>query len=140
VRAPPAPLPTPSTPRGTPLCPRQGFSDSEGPSDQFLPMQRGHGRLRRRVVCHLDKAKAPWAPRSPVGHEVDAIDHTVGREQCTHVLLGDGEREMPKKNVHWRSLLGHCHPWQPQDCEEKTALEAIHISTEVLGYCEKPLL
>jgi hypothetical protein len=96
-------------------------------------MQRCHGRLRRRVVCHLDKAKAPGAPRLSVSNEGDAIDHTVGREQFTHILLCDGEREIPKKNVHWRSLLGHCHQWQPQDYEEKTALEAIRISTEVLG-------
>src|SRR4029450_13339487 len=59
------------------------------------------------------------APRLPVGHEGDALDLPVGREQFPDVLLGDGEREIPKKHLHGRSLLGHCQQWQPQDCEAK---------------------
>ena len=83
---------------------------------------------------------APWAPRLPVGDEMDAIDHPVGRAQCTHVLLCDGEHKMPKKNVHRSSVLGPCHPWQPHDGEDQMALEAIYIRTEVRGGCEEPLL
>src|SRR5262245_32511609 len=89
----PARLPPPSASRGTPLFTRSGFTDIEGSPGQFLPMQRRNGGLRHRIVRHLDKAKAAWAPRLPVSNQVDAIDHTVGREQFPDVLLCDGERE-----------------------------------------------
>jgi hypothetical protein len=49
-----------------------------------------------------------FLPICVLGHPIksNTINHPVGREQFTHVLLGDGEREIPKINLHRRSLLG----------------------------------
>src|SRR5215813_11121126 len=116
---PSAPSTTRAAPGGPSLFTLPGFTDIEGPPGEFLPMQRGNRSLRCCVVRHLDKAKAAWAPCLPVGNEVDAIHHSIRREQFAHVLFCHGEREIAHKNLHWMSLLGFCHPWPPQDCEEK---------------------
>src|SRR5262249_40616918 len=58
--------------------------------------------------------------------------------QCAHVLFGHGEREIPHKNLHGMSLLGFCHPWPPQNCEEKRCHRPCSSATRCSEAARRP--
>jgi hypothetical protein len=63
-------------------------------------LQSSDGRARGCIIGHFHKAKAPWAPGLPIGHNSDGVHDAIALEHLTDVLLSGGEFQIADKNIH----------------------------------------
>src|SRR5258708_27809873 len=76
-----------------------GFVDVERSAVNIFPVDCANRIVSFGIVRHLDEAKSSRLTRIPVCDDVDTINTAVSFKQCTDVLLGGLETEVPNENV-----------------------------------------
>jgi hypothetical protein len=69
-------------------------------------LQSSDSRARGCIIGHFHKAKTPWAPGLPIGHNSDGVYDAIPLKQLTNVWLSGGEFQIADKNIHGWFPLG----------------------------------
>jgi hypothetical protein len=84
---------------------RAGFVDPDRTPVQRRSIQGSNRCLGFRRLRHLDESNTARFAGIPIHDEGDGLDGPVSRKQIAQLLLGQGDIEVPDKNISHESIL-----------------------------------